>query len=181
MFVRHKYPVTYAVIFFEITIIFGTIYVVAQQILRQSANDPQIQMTEDIANILNSGADPQRMVPAQKIDMTRSLAPFLIVYDMSGNPIASSVILNGGIPVPPRGVFDYARVRGEDRVTWQPAPEVRNAAVIVPYKDGSVLVGRSLRETERREDQAMVLAGFGWFCSVVLLLLFGWVKSRLKK
>jgi hypothetical protein len=45
--------------------------------------------------------------------------------------------------------------RDEDRITWQPAPGVRVAAVIVPYggqQPGFVLAGRSLRLVEQRED-----------------------------
>ena len=56
----------------------------------------------------------------------------------------------------PAGVLDYVKANGEDRITFQPQPGVRIAAVIVPVsgaKPGFVLAGRSLREVENRIDQ----------------------------
>ena len=159
-----------AVIFLITTAIFGIIYATTQQALRHSANDPQIQMAEDAATALNMDANPQTL-PAGHVILQESLAPFLIIYDDSGKPIASSGYLAGKIPVPPNGVFDYTRNAIEDRVTWQPAPGVRIAAVITRYNSGFVLAGRSLREVERREDQTFLFAAAGWLFSVALLLL----------
>src|SRR4051812_19741980 len=81
-----------------ITVLSGLVYVAVQQNFRQSANDPQIQMAEDAAAALEAGAQPQAVVGTGKVDMARSLAPFLIVYDDQGQPLAASVQLNGQIP-----------------------------------------------------------------------------------
>ncbi len=45
---------------------------------------------------------------------------------------------------------------GENRITWQPRPDVRIASIILYYhsavSEGYILAGRSLREIEKRES-----------------------------
>lgn len=140
-------------------------YVLVQQDLRMSANDPQIQLAEDAASALRSGQPAQAVVNGTPIDMARSLAPFVIVFDDSGQPLASSATLDGQVPTPPPGVFSYVAANGEERLTWQPRSDVRVAAVMVRYTgaaSGYVLAGRSLREVERRTDQMLALATLAW-------------------
>ena len=143
----------------------GLVYASVQQSLRQSANDPQIQMAEDAAAALENGTPPSMIVPknASPIDIATSLAPYLIVFDDAGDPIAGNAALNAKIPAFPAGVFDYVRTHGEDRITWQPQPGVRSAAILVRVASGSipgfVLAGRSLREVEIREDKLSFMTG----------------------
>jgi hypothetical protein len=159
------------------------VYAAVQQALRESANDPQIQMAEDAAASLTSGAVPQSLAPAQTIDLSRSLAPFLILYDDSGKVLASSASLHGVMPSPPPGVFDYVREHSEERVTWQPERGVRIASVIIRVnapQDGFVLAGRSLREVEKREARLMTQAGAALLFTLGLSLAFvGFKESRL--
>src|SRR5438445_588354 len=75
---------------FCLTVLAGLVYVTVQQNFRQGANDPQIQMAEDAAAQLQGGAQAQAVVGAGKVDISRSLAPFLIVYDATGQQLASS-------------------------------------------------------------------------------------------
>jgi len=176
-------------VFVIITIIFGTIYVAGQQVLRQSANDPQIQMAEDTATALASGSSaPADFMPAsrQPFDITKSLAPFTIIFDSGGVILESSGDLNGENFSFPMGVFDYAKANGEDRFTWQPEVGQRFAVVLKYYavggKSGFVLVGRSLREVEIREDNLELLVGFGWLFSAVLILIFAfWYNMKYGK
>ena len=157
----------------------GLIYLIGQQILRQSANDPQIQMAEDAAAALSNGADAQALLPSGNVDMAHSLAPFLIIFDDSGKVVASNALLDGSTPQLPNGVLDNVRKNGEDRITWQPESGVRIAAVIVPASGtsaGFVLAGRSLREVELREDNiekltfvALVVILIGMFFVVVIV------------
>lgn len=151
----------------------GLVYITMQQDLRLSANDPQIQMAEDTAANLDSGQQVQIAIPSQKIDVAKSLAPFLIVYDTSGNITSSSGLLDGKVPMLPSGIFNNVRP-GEKRFTWQPRDSVRIAAVVVPYKNGYVLAGRSLREVEKREDHLMQEVVVGWVGTIglVTVLLF---------
>jgi hypothetical protein len=161
-----------------ITALCGLVYLVAQQALRQEANDPQIQMAEDAADILSAGGTVESLLPVGQIDMSRSIAPFVVVFDESGTPVASSALLHGEIPNLPAGVFDYVRKNGEDRITWQPEPNVRMAIVVVNTSGsqaGFIMAGRSLREVEIRVDQLSKITGIVWLltilASLVLLVL----------
>ena len=128
------------------TLLTGLAYVVGQQALRQSANDPQVQMAEDAAVALSAGQSAQAVTPQAAVDMARSLAPYLIVYGDDGKMLAASVQLGGQAPPPPpAGVFDYVREHGLERVTWQPRSDVRVATIVIRYSgttNGFVVAGR---------------------------------------
>lgn len=145
-----------ALIFMVALLVYGTV----QQNFRQGANDPQIQLAEDISRALFEGAVPGSMMPAQNIDIGKSLAPFVIVYDKDLKPLAYSGTLDGNVPTPPEGVFENAKRWGENRRTWEPEHDIRIAAVIRPYQNqnssGYVLAGRSLREVETRENKLSI-------------------------
>src|SRR5512138_1801262 len=135
----------------------GLAFGLVQQVLRQGANDPQIQMAEDAAAALNGGASTESLIPKQPVDIARSLAPFVLVYDMSGKPLAGAGLLDGKLPDYPVGALEASKDGGENRVTWQPQPGVRIASIVVPDKVGYVVAGRSLREVEKREDRAQLV------------------------
>jgi hypothetical protein len=119
-------------------------------------------MAEDAAAVLARGDRVESVLPTTQVDLEQSIAPFITVFDDTGTPLASSGLLHGQMPAIPAGVFDYVRQHGEDRITWQPEPGVRQAIVVVSYTgdhSGFVVAGRSLREVERREDQALMEAG----------------------
>ena len=137
----------------------GLVYVAVQQELRQRGNDPQIQLAEDAAHALDAGAMPATLVGSAKVDLAASLAPFVVIFDMSGRVLATDGRLDGQDPTPPLGVLDAARTNSQNKVTWQPRAGVRIATVTVPWSGGTVMAGRSLREVERQEDNALLLAG----------------------
>ena len=131
-------------------------------------------MAEDTATMLTDGQQVQSVVLAEKVDIARSLAPYIIVFDTSGKPIISSAQLDGHTPTIPPGVFDYVRQSGEDRFTWQPRTGVRSAVVVTAFKgsaSGFVLAGRSLREVEIREDALMQIVFVGWLAILLVTLL----------
>ena len=173
------------------TVLALALYTIPQQVLRLGANDPQVQLAGDLTARLEQGAAPAEAVPAASIDMARSLAPFVIVYDDQGRPVASQATLNGSVPSPPVGVFEFVRTHGEERVSWQPvrgsAGPVRIAAVVMRVNGahpGFVLAGRSLREVEAREELVEHLAGLAWLAMLVLIaigtLSFGWYTRPAK-
>ena len=145
----------------------GLIYVSVQQNLRQGANDPQIQVAEDLADRLN----PQTQIPnfSQTIDLRKSLSTFVIVYNHDGKPIASTAYLDNQIPSPPIGVLQFAEKNRENRVTWEPVEGVRIASVIIPLsgQTGFVLAGRSLREVEVRIDRITMMTLAAWLVAVL--------------
>lgn len=163
-----------------ITIIYGTIYGVAQQVLRQSANDPQIQLAEDASTQLNAGASPT-ILNSIKVDLAHSLSPFVIVYDKSGKVVASSASLNGQTPALPSGVLSSTKANQHHMLTWQPAPHVRVAAVVMTYDNGYVLAGRLLREVEKRETNMLYLVIAGWVMTMGGLLALAGVTHLSSK
>lgn len=131
-------------------------YAMVQQDLRQSANDPQIQMAEDGAALLTRGISPQTVTGNMGVNAAVSLAPFEMVFDASGHVLATSGTFNSQALTPPAGVFAFTRQHGQDSFTWQPTATVRQAAVIVDVPGGHgefMLAARSLREVELRESE----------------------------
>ena len=144
-----------------------------QQVIRQNANYPQVQMAEDAAASVTAGQNIQDVVPTNKVDIATSLASYVVVFDTNGKPIASSGQLNGQMPTMPSGVFDSVRQSGEDRITWQPQAGVRSAVVVTQFKgqtSGFVLAGRSLRESERLQDNITQLLSVGLIGLLVVIL-----------
>jgi len=156
--------------------------VIPHQILRLGANDPQVEITGNLKAALQQGADPSSLIAKEPIDMRESLSPFAMVFDEQGNLLASSARLHGSSPIPPAGVFDYARKHGEERVTWQPQPGVRIATVIRHVAPGGfILAGRNMREVEAREGLATTQAGLCWLGMIAIIVvgtfLFGWLSK----
>ena len=104
------------------------------------------------------------------MDLTQSLATFTVIYSAAHDVLASGGQINGATPSLPSGVFAYVDKHGEDRFTWQPASNVRIAAVVERVADngGYVLTGRSLHEVENRENQLTDEVMAGW-----VVALFG--------
>ncbi len=157
-----------------ITGLSGLVYLALQQSIRSSANDPQIQLAEDFAATLGTGIAPQSILPQGQLDISKSLAPYAIIYDEGGNPLGSSGILDGKIPQAPKGVLDYVKKYGENRITWQPKEGVRSAIVVKSFTSngstGYVLIGRSLREVEKRADQIILQVGLAWIATLIVSL-----------
>ena len=168
---------------FVITFLSGLIYVVVQQNYRQSANDLQIQLAEDLGNELADGANPQQITGTHKTQINKSLEPFVIIYDDSGKEIAASAELGGKTPTLPAGVFDAVKTSGEKRFTWQPRRDVRSAVVIMKYSgknSGFILAGKSLREVEKRVDRLGMIVVLAWAGSLFASLFLVWILSLLK-
>jgi hypothetical protein len=162
-FLRHWLPLAVAV-----TVLAGTAFTIGQQILRSDANDPQVQLAEDAAARLQAGASPAQVIPAGETDIASSLAPWVIVYGPDRKQLAGSARLDGKLAQYPASVLDNAPAGGRrDDVTWQPRSGVRAASVVVGFKGGWVVAGRSLRLVEEREDLVGQLAITGWLAALV--------------
>jgi hypothetical protein len=170
-----------------LTVSCGLGYAAAQQVLRGGANDPQVQLAEDAAAALTVGAGPGTVVGTGSavageagpgtVDIATSLAPFIVVYDASGTPLASNARLDGDLPTPPAGVLRAAVASGRNTVTWQPRAGVRIATVSVPWSGGTVLAGRSLRVVEEREDHALQIATAAWLAGMAALVVAALVAA----
>ncbi|MDE2213388.1 MAG: hypothetical protein KGJ34_02565 [Patescibacteria group bacterium] len=174
------------------------VYTSVQQNYRQSLNDPQIQMAEDAAAMLEEGASVSSVVPQGTVDIAQSLAPWISVYTASGTPAASSGLLGGSLPLFPQGVFDTsswgaliighhlnAAPENENRFSWQPQDNVREAVVLVYYSSskgsGYVAAGRNMREVEDRESTLSQLVFLAWIAILAATFLayffLDWVLS----
>lgn len=151
-------------------------YWAVQQNYRLSANDPQIQILEDSQSNLANVTDLSQLATAfGKTDISKTLSPFLVIYDDSGKPIAGNGYLNDNLPNLPAGVFDAAKKQAQDRFTWQPRPGLRFAAVLIHFsgkQNGFAMAARSLREIEAREDLLTKGAAAAWGLAMILSLLF---------
>jgi hypothetical protein len=153
------------------TAVCGLVYLGVQQNYRMSLNDPQVQLAQDAAARLDSGASPGGVVGNSKIDADKSLAPFVIVFGTDNAVLASSARLDGTTPKLPSGVLDAARAKGRNAVTWQPRPGVRIASASSATKDGRVVVaGRNMREVEARIDALTKIVAAAWLAALLGVL-----------
>jgi len=87
----------------------------------------------------------------------------------------SNTQLHGKTPKLPQGVLAYTKAHQQDRLTWEPQAGVRIAAVVMYYhglnQTGYILVGRSLREIEKREQMLTVQVVAGWLITLFASLL----------
>jgi hypothetical protein len=148
-------------------------YAALQQEIRMSANELPARLAEDAVAVLESGQGTGSMLPT-RVDLARSRSPFVIIVNENGKKMESSAVLHGKTPVPPVGVFDEARMAGENSVTWQPEPGVRIAAVVrktdAPHPL-FVLAGQSLQGPEERVQRIGMIALAGWLLSLGITFL----------
>ena len=165
-----------------VTAMAASAYGLMQQGLRAGANDPLVAMAEDASKKLDGGLTPAGAVPPDRVEATRSLDTFLMVFDSGGRLVASSATVDGGSPDYPAGVLAGLQPGGEASPTWQPRPGVRIATVALRYRGGFVVAGRSLRVVEARIDQLGQLAVILWLVALattaVGCALAGWINMR---
>src|SRR2546430_6249187 len=132
---------------------FWLVYLVTLDTSFRSAFTPQAQTASESAARLDAGAAPASVIPAYRIDMARSLYPYVIVYDASGQPVAASATLDGRPPALPAGVLDYVRTGVERHdatwyavltgpapwIVWTPQPGVTGAVVVQAWSGGVVV------------------------------------------
>lgn len=115
--------------------------------LRNGADRQPLRLAAAAAGQLASGSPPGRVLPPV-INMATNPALFVIVFNARHHVLASSSHLNGRTPALPAGVLAWVATHGQDRITWQPGPGLREAAVIEPYgglHPGFVLAAQSLQ------------------------------------
>ncbi len=165
-----------------ITLLSGLSYTIAQQVLRQSANNTPLALTNDAANRLRAGAKPSSVLPAQPVDLRDDYLPYVTVLDKTGKVLASNATLNGSVPVPPAGVLTYARTHTLDKVTWEPASGVRSA-LVAEYVGSNpatyVIAGQSLRISEKQDNVVLDLALAGWLITEVVAFATIYITAAL--
>lgn len=171
------------------TLIIGAAYTMVQQSTRESANDVPLAIAQTVKSELESGAAPSDLVSTRKIDLKNNINPFVIITDDSGHVVASSALLNGQTPLPPKGVFSYTAVHNQDEFSWQPAAKVRLATEVLTYgkapNSGFIVTGQSLKQSEDRVEIYTKLAVAAWLATVawvtLMLLILERFRPRSKK
>jgi hypothetical protein len=148
---------------------FGAVYLALQQSYRTNANDPQVQIAQDLVNNIAAGEDASSLNQSPKIDIGKSLSTFVIVYNKDKQIIANTATLGKNTPAPPKEVLNEIGKKKnylgqsqdpyENRFTWQPQKGVRLAVVIAKGENSYVLVGRNLREVENRIANLTITLG----------------------
>jgi hypothetical protein len=156
--------------FVILVLIFGTIYGVVQQSQRTAANEQQIRLAEDTAEALNNGVKPSAL-PQGKVDIGKSLAPFINIYDTKGEVLNGNGYLQNEVAKIPKGVLFAADGKDYHAITWQPTSDLRFAAVTVKANGYYVLGAKSLREVEKNEQKTLQVAFLGGFLSATTLLV----------
>lgn len=167
-----------------ITIVFTTMYVVVQQVYRSGANDPQVQVAKDIVDRLTKNSSLTGLIPAETIDITRSLSPFYVLFNGDGNPVESSGRLHGSLPRLPVGVLKFTQEHLEHRLTWQPDKHERFAMVMMKVNNSqiaTVAVGRNLREVEIRINRFVQMIFAGWVLSMLTVFAYSIFNFYRKK
>jgi len=154
------------------TLVLGAAYAMAQQSTRLSANDLPLTTAQVAKQELQSGSNARDVVPTLKTDLRTDDSVFMIITDGSQHVVASSAVLDGLTPLPPRGVFSYTDVHGSDHFTWEPAPGIRAAARVTKYglnqSDGYIITGQSLRPYEDK------IATYSWIALAAWIALIAW-------
>jgi hypothetical protein len=173
-------------IMFLVTLTCSLVYLVTQQTVRLGANEQPTQLAMDTAIKLENGQSASGAVPAEKVDLSKSLSPFVMVYDINKNLIATSGMLGDSKPTYPLGVLDSVAKNGEDRVTWQSQNGLRYATVAIKIKSGYIVAGRSLSEPEKLIDGIGRVVLMAWlacagFSVIALMIIYTFIKKVFKK
>ncbi|MEP7163972.1 MAG: hypothetical protein ABI741_04715 [Ferruginibacter sp.] len=155
-----------------VTVVMLLIYASVQQTYRTGLDDPQIQIARDVSSKIEQGNSIDSLITGGPIDISRSLSPFIVLYDAQGKAIRSNALLDGKMPQIPSGLFDIVRKNAEHRVSWQPRKGIRMAMVIVKTNSAAsqfVASGRSMEEVEARTEQMRSMVFFAWVICLVII------------
>lgn len=182
MLVRRLLP--WVLAFFLLTGICVLVGIVAQQTYRQSANDPQIQLAEEMSVAFENNqftdetlqSSFSAFIPSKiAVNLASSASPWIQVYGDSGDVLLSSAKLETDSTVHvPKQVFEEVHKKGEYRGTWEPKKGIRQAIVITKFsglKNGYIVVGRSLREGESRVNSVYTLVAIGWGIMIGVIII----------
>lgn len=164
-------------IFLILVVIFSTIFVsicyAAKGVLRQQANDPQVEVTDQVANIIRQGAPLDVIISgAEQVDLSKSGALFVMIYDKDKNLVGSSAVLNGQPLSLPVEALDKAKGFNDYRFDWEVSEYVKAAAVVKAVDEiGYVVAAKSLAEYENRANTLSQPLWIGWAVSIILALV----------
>src|SRR5689334_10932324 len=133
---KRHYLLTFLPLGCSIIFLCALLYLSMQQNIRLSQNEQLAQIAEDLALRLSQQPILPQNFPANKVNIEKSLAPFIIVYDKNKNLFGTTGIIDGKNPDLPLGVLDNS-LKKENRISWEPKNGIREAIVVVHFKDKS--------------------------------------------
>lgn len=154
-----------------LTVAFGTMYGLVQQLGRMQANDTPTLLATQAAKQLdaNLGLDSIQMGAT---NLANKPVPFVIVYSKDGKAVGGSGYIDSKLAVVPKGVLTHAKSGKNNAVTWEPKDGVRLAAVVVAAKNYYVLGGQSLQATEAHAQRLLWLTLAGYGVSLLILIAY---------
>ena len=166
----------------SILILFVTVSI--RSYVRTSVNEQLIVVTENLAADMFRNDVPSAPLPsAEVVDVERSIAPFVILYDSNGQPTDGTGKLNDTFPGLPQKITEHARTHSEYRLDWKPQANTRLAIVVRYYQNdqraGFVLAGKNLRETNNQLSRLYILSAATWAITLVGMLML--TRMTLKK
>jgi hypothetical protein len=138
--------------------------------LRNGGDRQPLRLAASAAGQLTTGSRPGSVLPPV-INMASNPATFLIIFDLQHHVLASSGRLNGHTPRLPAGVLTWVAAHGQDRITWQPGPGLREAAIIEPYggpHPGIVLAAQSLQGVSDRQRSLTSIIAYIWLAALTI-------------
>jgi len=170
------------IIFIEIMLFFllFSLYGVMQQSIRGSAYIAPERQLSLVESALNNNQAISQILPAHPVDLSVDHSVFIIFADENHTITGAGASINGQDVVPPAGVLENAEVKGINKISWQPSPNIREA-IVVKYINSSgyggyVVAGQSLIEYEALISRigliVLILFGVGTILNIGGLLLY---------
>lgn len=154
------------------TLIFGSIYVAGNQILRSLADDPQVEVVEQVANLMKQDIPLEAILgQAEQIDISENNGLFVMIFDKDKKLVGSSAVIGEETPQLPTESFDTANASTGNRFTWKPKEGIRSAVVLKQIGDkGYAAAGKSLKETDYRTRNMATAIVLAWTLSLLTSL-----------
>lgn len=155
------------------TLVLGAAYAMVQQSTRLSADDLPLTTAQVAKQELANNSDAKDVVPTLKTNLRTDISVFMIITDNTQHVLASSAVLDGQTPLPPRGVFAFTQQHGSDHFTWEPSPGVRLATRVTKFESkdsdsGFIITGHSLAPYEDR------ISTYTWIALAAWLAVVAW-------
>lgn len=142
-------------------------YLITQQALRLDANELPAALAIQTSLDLSHHRNTKIMLPTVPVDISKSLSPFVMIYDRKINLVATTALIHNQKPLYPKEILKALSQQNEIRVTWQPKPNLRFASVAMKYQNGYIVSGRSLLETEKLINQIEKIVIAAWFAGAL--------------
>jgi hypothetical protein len=147
---------------------FATIWIVALQFDRLAAVETPERLASQVAAEIRGGQTST--IDAQPhVDLSRSLAAFVVVENAQGSATSGSGYLSNALVSLPTETLGRAAASGTAFDSWEPRPGLRFATVTVRVGDQFVSAGQSLSPTESRDASFAPIIGGAWLLALIAL------------